>query len=316
MDSPAICRPAEYQGNNFCSNWTSLMSSCCVSPPPPVFPPDPPPPVLPSPAPPPTPPKPPPSPGLPPATPGRGYRKVVTFVAEVAGTVEAFDVDAYRTNLAAMIAGVEPSDIEVTVASGSVIVTSRIIPRTTTAEVNTLVLFQDPTASTPAALSQSLGVTVVRVEPVSVDDEMVDPSPPPQPPFALINVEWCYENYCMQAGVVVGIVFASLAGCCCFILLCCCCIRMRRAELPPPPPTMSRLGDDGAPLPKGAMPDPNFIGLTESMKSSRQSYYRVPLPPEPSFGGPAELSSASTEASMSSPIRPSAAARQRYGSNI
>ena len=120
------------------------MSSCCVSPPPPVFPPDPPPPVLPSPAPPPTPPTPPPSPGLPPATPGRSYRKVVTFVAEVAGTVEAFDVDAYRTNLAAMIAGVEPSDIEVTVASGSVIVTSRIIPRTTTAEVNTLVLFQDP----------------------------------------------------------------------------------------------------------------------------------------------------------------------------
>ena len=55
------------------------------------------------------------------------YKSKVTVSAIVSGTVEAFDGDAYRSNMASLLEGVDPSDITLTVSAASVRIVAEII---------------------------------------------------------------------------------------------------------------------------------------------------------------------------------------------
>jgi len=106
---------------------------------------------------------------------------VVTFVTQVSGTVEEFDVEAFKANLALLCAGwVSPSDIEVTVTPASVVVTSRIIAANASATASTVEILDEVAASnSTASLSNVLGVTIETVQPPTTEIEVFAPAPPP-----------------------------------------------------------------------------------------------------------------------------------------
>ena len=142
-------------------------------PPPPSPPPSPP-------APPPPPP-PPSQPPLPPVTPGARVVQRVRTEMTVAGDVSSFNENAFKASLAAMLSGVDASDIRVTLSAGSV----RVVVEILASSGSVASSVQQTIASTPQAqLSSQLGVTVESVSaPVVVASvEAASPPPPPSPP--------------------------------------------------------------------------------------------------------------------------------------
>jgi len=156
------------------------------SPPPPHFPPavpaddpqePPPPPSLPPPSPPPplAPPRPPPPP--PPA--GTTTVTQVVLQATVAGTVETFDADAYKGNLAVEL-GVSTDEITLNVSAASVLVVATIRP---TSVALAAVESAAAELSQSADVSARLGVEVEQIsEPVVTTVVLDAPSPPPSLP--------------------------------------------------------------------------------------------------------------------------------------
>jgi len=108
------------------------------------------------------------------------YKEAVTFAATVAGTVEEFDVAAYKAKLAAAFVGwVSLSDIELTVAPASLLVTSRISTPNASAAVTIVVILDQLTANTSLA-SSVFGVTVEAVQPPIIEMvQLVQVGPPP-----------------------------------------------------------------------------------------------------------------------------------------
>ena len=99
------------------------------------------------------------------------------FETKLAGTVETFDADAYKTALAAAL-GVPAGDIQLTVVAASVLVTAGIRPSTTSANA---VKASANTLAAAADVSTQLGVTVEEISAPRVEAEIVFP-PPPSPP--------------------------------------------------------------------------------------------------------------------------------------
>jgi len=108
------------------------------------------------------------------------YASVVTFVAEVYGTVQSFDAEMYRSRLASMLEGIALSDITLEVTGGSVIVSSRIVADASTARTVTTMLL-NPAHNSTSALSAALGVAVLRAysPTVSVEPVVASVRPPP-----------------------------------------------------------------------------------------------------------------------------------------
>jgi len=152
------------------------------SPPPSLSPPPPPPSASPSPPPPSSPePSPPPSP-----KPPSPAMSVVDFALELAGDVSSF-TPSVRTEMKSAIAaraGVDPSAVELTVTSGSVIVGVRIL--TPTVMVISVLLAMASATSNPssatALLASVTGVSIAVLAVVTPPTATADVAPPPPPP--------------------------------------------------------------------------------------------------------------------------------------
>lgn len=94
---------------------------------------------------------------------------MVTFTTEVAGSLEDFDKDLYRGNLALLLDGISESDIDLTVTSASVLVTSRIAAYNSTHSDGIVRTLAGPALNSTAALSQALGHSIVRIEAPAVE---------------------------------------------------------------------------------------------------------------------------------------------------
>jgi len=126
---------------------------------------------------PPMPPKPSPPPASPPPVPpGATVVNVITFKATIAGTVDDFDEEAFKTNLASGLDGIEPTDITVSAAPGSVVVTSEIVTSDAAVADSTMAYLA---AANETSLTDLLQVTVTAVEPPSQTSRTIDASPPP-----------------------------------------------------------------------------------------------------------------------------------------
>lgn len=102
----------------------------------------------------------------------------------VAGTVEAFNDRRFKTKLAAMLTGVSPSDIELTVAAASVSVTARILASNQKVARKARDKIDELASGTTAAASDALGVRVERLTPPAITVELdLPPAPPGVSPF-------------------------------------------------------------------------------------------------------------------------------------
>jgi len=162
---------------------------------------------------PPMPPSPPSPPSPPPLAAGTAYVSVVTFVATVSGTVSDFDQAAYKTSLAATLTGVAASDITLTVASASVLVTADISTASSATAANAAAFL---TSASSTSLSSTLGVTVTSFQAPVVSTRVVYPPPsapsPSSPSSGSSSSDGCGGG-CI-AGIVVGVlvVIACIAG--------------------------------------------------------------------------------------------------------
>jgi len=129
--------------------------------------------------PPPLPELPPPPPPLLPVPTGMVYKPKVTVSTIVSGTVDTFDADMYRANMASLLEGVDPSDITLSVSAASVQVVAEIIAADESIADSVVA-----TISTydSAAISAVLGVTVEQVAEPVMEVVAVDAPPPPPPP--------------------------------------------------------------------------------------------------------------------------------------
>jgi len=89
---------------------------------------------------------------------------VITFKATIAGTVDSFDEEAFKTNLASGLDGIESTDITVSAAPGSVVVTSEIVTSDAAVAGSTMAFLA---AADETSLTDLLQVTVTAVEPPS-----------------------------------------------------------------------------------------------------------------------------------------------------
>ena len=139
----------------------------------------------PPPSPPPSPPHPPPDPPPPPPS-LPAEVPAVKFTATVDGTLETFNQNAYRANLAAMLGdGMRQSDITLQLTAGSVTVVATISPPTLNSAKSTLSTLTALTAASNATaiLSTGLGMTVASVAPPVLTFALkVSPEAPPPPP--------------------------------------------------------------------------------------------------------------------------------------
>lgn len=214
-------------------------SSPVPSPPPPSSPfPSPPPPSSPFPSPPlpssPFPSPPPPLPSLPPPPaspapvapllpPAAQGSRLVTMSMEVTGTVQDFDADAFRGNLASMLDGVSPSDIQLNVTAASVLVIAWITAPNTTVANQVVATLSDVTRNNATAtLSQALGVTVIRAQsPVIQDTSASAPSTSVGIPSTAVSANTAGsansdESSAVIIWVCVGVAVVLLVG----LLLC------------------------------------------------------------------------------------------------
>ena len=227
---------------------------------------------------------------------------------------------AYTQNLADMLDGVSASDIQVSVQQGSVIVTSQVITESSQIATSTVATLQSSLTNTNA-LSQALGVAVVRTESLRTQEVLFAPPPPAPPPSPLpalpppspppsplpalpppyppledanasssMSFNSTRESLKtgLDGGEITGIVLGSLAGAaCCLLLL----VRLAFASVrrqpgrDDPASSFSDLVADST-KPGTAKDDTEkaFSALVEDSKdnlASQTSYYRVPLPPEP-----------------------------------
>ena len=100
-----------------------------------------------------------------------------TFV--LAGTVESFDQESFKSNLAAGLSGVEPDDITLIVTAASVSVTATI--RTQDANIASAAV-QTLTLLGRQELSNLVGVQVESISSISSSTIAFDAPSPPQPP--------------------------------------------------------------------------------------------------------------------------------------
>ena len=232
VDVPSLCMlPASGcmlpTAPNYDPSATSDDGSCTLFSPPPDLPPPLPPPPPPTPPPPPfppPPPKPPPPPTNPPPAPGA---EVVTFVTAqftLSMSVSEFDItyqNFFKIKLAVLLSasGVQPQDIELTISSGSVVVSALIAtagPSLGNMAVNTM------SPMTPAQFSAAfsdvagtgLAISVTAVAPItssagirySPPPTAPNPSPPPQVPFMLDTV---VGQTALSLGTIIPIVLAA-----------------------------------------------------------------------------------------------------------
>jgi len=97
-------------------------------------------------------------------SPGATVVNVITFKATIAGTVDDFDEEAFKTNLASGLVGIQPTDITVSAAPGSVVVTSEIVTSVAAVADSTMAYLA---AANETSLTDLLQVTVTAVEPPS-----------------------------------------------------------------------------------------------------------------------------------------------------
>ena len=153
------------------------------------------------------PPSPPPAappPALPPGAPGASAVSVVTFVATVAGTVEAFDTAGYKTKLATFLGGgVTASDITLTVTAASVKVTAEIV---SSSAATAAALSAKIDSSSTAALTSALGVTVESKLAASVEQKLVAPPPPASGGALIAAIVGSIGGVLVLAGIVFFVV--------------------------------------------------------------------------------------------------------------
>jgi len=113
---------------------------------------------------------------------------------EVTGTVQDFDGDAFRINLASMIDGVAPSDIELNVTAASVLVIAKITASNTTAANQIVTALSDATRNSTETLSQALGVTVIRAQAPIIEVVIVDSSNASSPVITSLVSQAVAEN--------------------------------------------------------------------------------------------------------------------------
>lgn len=93
----------------------------------------------------------------------------------MAGTVEAFDRQAYKEALAGLLSGVSPEHISLSVSAGSVVVDATVTTPDPTSLRQTTQTLNSYDATT---LSAALGVVVESVDPAAVTMVPVLPPPP------------------------------------------------------------------------------------------------------------------------------------------
>jgi len=146
-------------------------------------------------------------PSLPPARAGEQYKISIVFVATVDATVETFDADAYKTNLAALLENVSPADIELDVAPGSVVVTSRVSASSAAAAEIHRDAINDVISKDQ--LSVALGVLVTKYSTPVVRASRA-PSPPAQPEAAVPASSLASST--MSDGAIGAIVGGTIGG--------------------------------------------------------------------------------------------------------
>ena len=128
---------------------------------------------------------PPPAPSLPPPRPpflpvpvGMVYKSKVTVSIVLSGTVDTFDADAYKANMAPLLEGVDPSDITLSVSAASVQVVAEIIAADASIADSVVTTIQSYDSG---AMSAALGVTVEQVVAPVIEVVVLTAPPPPSP---------------------------------------------------------------------------------------------------------------------------------------
>lgn len=211
---------------------------------------------------------------------------MVTFVAEVAGTVDEFNQAAFKQNLATLLEGVSPSDIEVSVAAASVVVTSRIVAPSQEVATSALTALEQTAAGSPEAISRALGVTVVSVQ--APTQELMVLSSPPAIPSGLGEDAGLASGRLGIFGVSAIVLGAIGSAAICCGLLC----WLRWSAMKPNPRhdvSATYFSSATGPMqPVRGSQEKAFGAIVSDGKGSAgslamQSYYRVPLPPEPAL---------------------------------
>jgi len=211
---------------------------------------------------------------------------VITFVTTIAGTVAEFNETAFTINLAGLIEGDSPTDIDLGLTPASVIVNARITPRDDATATRTVEVLYAKTQQPLPELSQSLGVTVVSAQAATTESVVVTD---PNAAGALVVVGENLElNEPLPGGSIAGIAIGGFFGCICLVICCYCavCVRKRRKKPPPPQKYGSNYNPRASQTGQQAEVNKAFGALVNQGPKdlySEQSYYRVPLPPEPTL---------------------------------
>ena len=109
--------------------------------------------------------------------PGGAYKDVIFFTAVVDATIEEFDAELFKTNLAATLPGISRDEIALTVIGGSLNVSAAITTPSDAVSVSTVATLSSIGAG---ALSAALGVSIEALDPPRVQNFAFSaPSPPP-----------------------------------------------------------------------------------------------------------------------------------------
>jgi len=132
----------------------------------------------------------------------------VVFVTTVDATVETFDEDAYKTNLAALLENVSPADIELEVTAGSVVVTSRVSASSAAAAESHRDAIEEVISKDE--LSVALGVLVTKYSKPAVRASRA-PSPPAQPQTPAPTKSLAASS-ALSDGEIGGVVGGTIGG--------------------------------------------------------------------------------------------------------
>ena len=262
-----------------------------------------------------------------------------TFSVVVAGTVEAFDEENFKTRLASALPNVDASDITLNVTSASVRVQSTIASTAgTVADADAAAGLVESTirvfTQTPALLSAALGETVEEITPPTVEAAVIIETTPvgqttaaPPPPAA--DGGGATLTVPIIILVVVSLVFAAL-GFCALLYLC----KVRRARsrgdtttgaptgarpkraktspvIKPFKPVKAVMSPRSRP-PLNPMPPEITEAIAASERMGQQGTFRQNLDGDDAGGGIAMTSAAITSSGSGTVHAPSAAQQKAY----
>lgn len=129
---------------------------------------------------------------------------MIKFKVVVAGTIETFDQNAFKANLAKELEGVDTDDIDLRVTAASISVEATIRAPADSAKQTKVLDKLTKIMADPAAASAALGITVEKIETKPAVATVMyiasPPAPPSPPPSGLTD------------GGIVGIVVGCIAA--------------------------------------------------------------------------------------------------------